>query len=46
MADVQRTRAAILALMADNVTGQISAQDLRDFIVTVMESEFVNPGDF
>lgn len=46
MADVQRTRAAILALFADNVTGQISAQDLRDFIVTVMESDFVNPGDF
>lgn len=46
MADTQRTRAAILALFADNVTGQISAQDLRDFVVTVMESEFVNPGDF
>jgi len=46
MADVQRTRAAILSLMADNVTGQISAQDLRDFVVTVLESEFANPGDF
>lgn len=46
MADVQRTRAAILALMADNVTGQISPQDFRDFIVTVMEAEFANPGDF
>jgi len=46
MADNQRTRAQILALLADNVTGQISAQDLRDFVVTIMESEFANPGDF
>jgi len=46
MADVQRTRAAILALFADNVTGQISAQDLRDFMVTLMNTEFANEGDF
>lgn len=46
MADTQRTRAAILALFADNVTGQISPQDARDMIVTLMEAEFVNPGDF
>ncbi len=46
MADTQRTRGAILTLFADNVTGQISEQDLRDFVVTMMESEFVNPGDF
>ena len=46
MADVQRTRAAILALFADNVTGQISAQDLRDFVVTLMNSEFANEADF
>ncbi len=46
MADTQRTRAQILALFADNVTGQISPQDLRDFVVTVMESEFSNAGDF
>lgn len=46
MADTQRTRAALITLFADNVTGQISAQDLRDFLVTVMETEFVNPGDF
>lgn len=46
MADTQRTRAQILALFADNVTGQISPQDLRDFVVTVMESEFANAGDF
>ena len=46
MADTQRTRAAVLALFADNVTGQISPQDLRDFLVTVMNGEFVNVGDF
>jgi len=46
MADTQRTRAALLALFADNVTGQISPQDLRDLQVTVMEPEFANVGDF
>ncbi len=46
MADTQRTRAALRGLLADNVTGQISAQDVRDFLVTVMEEEFANPGDF
>jgi len=46
MADTQRTRAALLALMADNVTGNISAQDFRDFMVTAMQPEFVNGGDF
>lgn len=46
MADTQRTRAALLTLLADNVTGQISAQDMRDVLVTIMESEFTNPGDF
>jgi len=46
MTDTQRTRAQVLALFADNVTGQVSAQDLRDFVVTVMEAEFANPGDF
>ena len=47
MADTQRTRAALITLLADNVTGQISAQDFRDFLVTVMETpEFTNPGDF
>ena len=46
MADTPRTRAALIALLADNVTGQISAQDVRDVLVTVMEEEFVNPGDF
>ena len=46
MADTQRTRLALFSLMADNVTGQISAQDHRDFMATVMEEEFTNPGDF
>jgi hypothetical protein len=46
MADTQRTRAQLIALFADNVTGQISEQDLRDFLVTIMEEEFANPGDF
>lgn len=39
MADTQRTRAALLALFGDNVTGQISEQDLRDFLVTIMPVE-------
>lgn len=46
MADTQRTRSAILTLFADNVTGQVSAQDIRDFIVTVMQEEFVNENDY
>lgn len=46
MADVARTRAAILALFADNNTGQISEQDLRDFVVTVMPDAFVYADDF
>lgn len=46
MSDTQRTRAQLQALFADNVTGEISAQDLRDFVVTVMEPEFANAGDF
>jgi hypothetical protein len=46
MADTQLTKAQILSIFADNVTGQISAQDLRNYVVTLMESEFLNPGDF
>lgn len=46
MADTQRTRAQILALWADNVTGDISAQDGRDLIVTIMPDEFTYPADF
>lgn len=35
MADTVRTRAAILALLADNTSGDISPQDVRDAFVTV-----------
>lgn len=35
MVDTVRTTAALLALFADNTTGDISAQDLRDMIVSV-----------
>jgi hypothetical protein len=35
MSDTQRTTAALLALLADNVTGDISPQDIRDLLVSV-----------
>lgn len=35
MADTARSKADILALFADNTTGQIRPQDLRDFVVSV-----------
>jgi hypothetical protein len=34
MADTQRTLAALQVLLADNVVGDISPQDVRDFLVT------------
>jgi len=34
MPDTQRTLAALQALLADNSTGQISPQDLRDFLLS------------
>lgn len=34
MADVRRTKAEVLALIADNVIGAISAQDIRDWLVS------------
>ncbi len=46
MSDVARSRAEHLVIQQDNVTGQISAQDLRDFTVTVMQPEFLNSADF
>lgn len=46
MADTPRSRADLLVLFADNVVGAASVQDFRDFLVTVMEEEFVNAGDF
>jgi hypothetical protein len=36
MADSERTTAALQALFADNHAGAISAQDLRDFLVTAL----------
>jgi hypothetical protein len=35
MADTVRTRSQLVALFADNGTGQISAQDLRDFLISL-----------
>ena len=35
MADTIRTVTEVLALFADNTTGGISAQDLRDFVVSI-----------
>jgi len=35
MADTIRTRTDLLTLLADNATGQISAQDVRDVVVTL-----------
>ena len=46
MVDTARTRAALLTLLADNVTGAITAQNIRDWLVTNMPAEFVNPTDF
>ena len=34
MADTIRTRAALQALLADNSSGDISAQDIRDFLIS------------
>ncbi len=36
MADTSRTRAALLTLLANNSTGAISEQDLRDMLVSIM----------
>lgn len=35
MADTRRDYAAIIALLADNTSGQISAQDMRDVVRTI-----------
>ncbi len=39
MPDTVRTLAALQALLADNVAGDISAQDVRDFLVSVYPTE-------
>ena len=36
MADVQRLQAAIIALYANNTSGDISPQDLRDLVVSII----------
>ena len=36
MADTRRTKAEILALFADNASGDITPQDLRDAVVSIM----------
>jgi len=38
MADTVRTKSALLALFPDNIIGDISAQDQRDFLVSTMGS--------
>lgn len=38
MADTIRTKSALAGLFPDNVIGDISPQDLRDFLVSVMGS--------
>lgn len=42
MADTKRTLAALTALLADNTAGDISAQDVRDLLVSVYGSRMVN----
>jgi len=42
MADTVRTLAALQALLADNATGEISPQDLRDMLVSVYGSEWMS----
>lgn len=41
MADTRRTLAALQTLLADNTSGDISAQDIRDFLVSVYGLAFV-----
>ena len=40
MADTIRTKSALQTLLADNVAGDISPQDIRDFLVSVIGSEY------
>ena len=46
MANVERTRSALLDLAADSVVGSISAQDLRDMLVSILPAEHINAYDF
>lgn len=42
MADTIRTIAALQTLLADNVSGDISAQDVRDFLVSTYRPQIAN----
>lgn len=44
MPDTIRSRAALLSLFADNASGDISAQDQRDFTVSAYSPQTVLPG--
>lgn len=44
MADTVRSLASLQALLADNTAGDISAQDVRDFLVSAYQPAAVNPG--
>lgn len=44
MADTARTLAALQALLADNTSGDISAQDARDFLVSAYQPQQIPPG--
>lgn len=41
MTDTIRTKSALQALLANNTTGDISPQDVRDFLVSVLGTEYV-----
>lgn len=41
MADTQRLKSALIALLADNSTGEISEQDIRDMLVSIMGSQTI-----
>lgn len=44
MADTRRTLAALQALLADNTSGDISAQDVRDFLVSAIGANVLQTG--
>jgi hypothetical protein len=46
MSDTARSRTDLQTLLADNVTGAISPQDLRDFLVTAMPAEMIGATDY
>ena len=42
MADTRRTLAALQTLLADNTSGAITAQAVRDFLVSAMQPQTLN----